>query len=190
MQVGTDCGEFSGVIDALHRLADLRGRYFDLAVTQVLVRAVNENFEDRHGRPASGLRTRLGELLARHIAKGGADPGALRLYSALLRGEADSVADLSAASRLKALQMAQKAFSARLEAKEERGWAEDAEKCAELAAELAETARLGLQCAEADGDCRSVLRSTRLSIKSLVSQVKVSPAGKRKFLFFLVLHSP
>ena len=50
-QVSADVGAFQDTLRAYHRLLDLRGKFTDVEVLAVLVRAVVENVMDINGHP-------------------------------------------------------------------------------------------------------------------------------------------
>ncbi|KAH9519559.1 Tetratricopeptide repeat domain 27, partial [Bulinus truncatus] len=67
--IGTDCGEFEDVIRSYHRLMDLREKWIDNEVLNILTRAVLEKILDADGRPADRLAGKLTELFGRITAK-------------------------------------------------------------------------------------------------------------------------
>ncbi|WAR29223.1 TTC27-like protein [Mya arenaria] len=82
-EVGTDCGEFSAVIRAYHRLMDLRDRWVDEQVLGVLVRGVRENIADASGVRLSQVEQSLRELFGRITSKVTDNAEIWRLYAEL-----------------------------------------------------------------------------------------------------------
>jgi tetratricopeptide (TPR) repeat protein len=65
LTVSVDVGSFDEVIRSWHRLIDLKGKFEDDTIVQILVRAVLEDVKDINGNAASRMSARLLQLLAR-----------------------------------------------------------------------------------------------------------------------------
>uniref|UniRef100_A0A8C3AND0 Tetratricopeptide repeat protein 27 n=1 Tax=Cyclopterus lumpus TaxID=8103 RepID=A0A8C3AND0_CYCLU len=164
--VSTDIGEFAEAIKAYHRLMDLREKYKDIQILQILVRAVVENLADRQGVPAEALRSNLKELLGRISSRHSSDAEVWQQY-ALLYGDGHS-ADPD--DNDKALHFLSKAHRCKAQA---GGW----EKEPGLFKEVIQRAlnMVAISCSKNKRnptEALQMLSSTRLSLKSLATKAK------------------
>ncbi|KAG1972670.1 tetratricopeptide repeat protein [Pimephales promelas] len=89
-----DLGEFSEAIRAYHRLMDLKDKYKDVEVLQILVRAVVDNLTDHRGEQASNLKAKLKELFGRVSARYSTDAQIWKQYARLYGdGHSNNVED-------------------------------------------------------------------------------------------------
>uniref|UniRef100_A0A8C1W970 Tetratricopeptide repeat protein 27 n=1 Tax=Cyprinus carpio TaxID=7962 RepID=A0A8C1W970_CYPCA len=116
--VCVDLGEFSEAIRAYHRLMDLKDKYKDVEVLEILVRAVVDNLTDHRGEHASNLKAKLQELFGRVSARCSTDAQIWKQYARLYGdGHSNNVEDNE-----KALQFLSKAHRCETQA---AGWEKD-----------------------------------------------------------------
>uniref|UniRef100_A0A672JU19 Tetratricopeptide repeat protein 27 n=1 Tax=Sinocyclocheilus grahami TaxID=75366 RepID=A0A672JU19_SINGR len=116
--VCVDLGEFSEAIRAYHRLMDLKDKYKDVEVLEILVRAVVDNLTDHRGEQASNLKAKLQELFGRVSARCSTDAQIWKQYARLYGdGHSNNVQDSE-----KALQFLSKAHRCETQA---AGWEKD-----------------------------------------------------------------
>ncbi|KAG8199809.1 hypothetical protein JTE90_000901 [Oedothorax gibbosus] len=106
--VSVDLGAFEEVIRSWHRLIDIKGKYLDPEVLNILVRAINEDLPDMCGHPTSRLRKQALELLGRISSVVPNDCCIWRCYSALQCPDIDASSDVESVE--KALLHQQKAM--------------------------------------------------------------------------------
>ncbi|XP_068424592.1 tetratricopeptide repeat protein 27 [Clinocottus analis] len=166
--VSTDIGEFSEAVKAYHRLMDLREKYKDVQILQILVRAVVENLADRQGEPAAALRPGLKELLGRVSARHSSDGEVWRQY-ALLYGDGHAG---QPEDDHKALQFLCKAHRCQLQA---GGWEKEPALFKDVIARAANMGEVAISCSRSlsnPTEALQMLSSTRLSLKSLITKAK------------------
>uniref|UniRef100_A0A672JW55 Tetratricopeptide repeat protein 27 n=1 Tax=Sinocyclocheilus grahami TaxID=75366 RepID=A0A672JW55_SINGR len=89
-----DLGEFSEAIRAYHRLMDLKDKFKDVEVLEILVRSVVDNLTDHHGEQASNLKAKLQELFGRVSARCSTDAQIWKQYARLYGdGNSNNVED-------------------------------------------------------------------------------------------------
>ncbi|KAJ8418307.1 hypothetical protein AAFF_G00140160 [Aldrovandia affinis] len=149
-----DVGQFGEAIKAYHRLMDLRDKYKDVEVLEILVRSVVEELQDR----APGQ----GHVPPQH---GGA---VWRLYARLYGGGRGNNAE----DNHKALQFLSKAHRCEMQTS---GWEKDPQSFGEVLKRAIELAEVTVSCSRNKmnpQEAVQMLSSTRLSLRSLVTKAK------------------
>nr|CDS27502.1 tetratricopeptide repeat protein 27 [Hymenolepis microstoma] len=114
--VATEDRSFNDVINAYHRLIELRQKHVDPQILGILVKAVSEDLPDNKGQGASKYRKELLNLLGRVTSTNPMDGEAWRLYANLvLSGEEE---DLKPVDYQKAVQYIQRSYQCRLRSAE------------------------------------------------------------------------
>ncbi|KAK2843883.1 hypothetical protein Q7C36_012098 [Tachysurus vachellii] len=166
--VCTDVGEFAEAIRAYHRLLDLRDKYKDVEVLEILVRAVVEDLPDHRGDRASNHRAKLQELLGRVSASCSTDAQIWKQYARLYGdGQSDNREDNE-----KALHFLSKAH--RYET-QKSGWEKDPSSFKEVMMGAVDMATVTLRCSREKSnplEALQLLTSARLSLKSLDAKAK------------------
>ncbi|CAI9720980.1 repeat 27 [Octopus vulgaris] len=165
--IGTDCGQFSEVIRAYHRLMDLRGKWLDVEILKILVKAIKEDIPDANAIPSSYLLPKALELFGRLTSKVTTDAQVWELYAKLteLKTE-DPMKDE------RVLQFLQKAYKC---STQESGWEKNPEKCNEkgsLALELADAHLIYSAQAKHSTISVQTLSSAKLMLRSILSTIK------------------
>uniref|UniRef100_A0A668AQW6 Tetratricopeptide repeat protein 27 n=1 Tax=Myripristis murdjan TaxID=586833 RepID=A0A668AQW6_9TELE len=164
-----DIGEFTEAIKAYHRLMDLRDKYKDVQILQILVRAVVENLSDNHGKQAASLRSDVQELLGRVTSRHSTDAQIWRQY-ALLYGDGHST---NPEDNEKALQFMSKAHRCEVQAS---GWEKDPDTFKEMINRAIDIGNVTISCSKKKSNPQEALQmlsSTRLSLRSLATKAKV-----------------
>ena len=94
--VSTDVGSFEEVIRSWHRLIEIKGKYEDDGIIEILVSTVMQNVKDIHGSPGSRLAGKLLSLFARIKGTPYSSPSLWLSYARLLlhqRKEASLILD-------------------------------------------------------------------------------------------------
>ncbi|KAJ8250597.1 hypothetical protein COCON_G00225190 [Conger conger] len=163
-----DVGQFAEAIKAYHRLMDLRDKYKDVEVLEILVRSVVEELPDGQGEQASSLRGKLQELLGRVTSRVSSDAPVWRMYARLYgdgRGEDPE-------DNQKAQQFLAKAHRCETQAS---GWEKDPGTFKEVLQRAVELATVTLSCSRSKTNPQQALQmlsSTRLSLRSLATKAK------------------
>ncbi|XP_041351837.1 tetratricopeptide repeat protein 27-like [Gigantopelta aegis] len=166
--IGADCGEFNEVIRAYHRLMDIKDKWTDLEVLNILVRAVTENIPDTNGTPAGKLRPALMELFGRITSKITSEARIWQMYAEL--NSSGSTRDKITSE--KTLQYLQKAHRCDMQKSD---WEKNIDKCKEVAALSAQLAKAYQQCAELTDDhtqCLQMMSSAKLMLKGITTKIK------------------
>lgn len=166
--VSTDIGEFAEAIKAYHRLMDLREKYKDIQIVQILVRAVVENLTDRQDVPAETLRSNLKELLGRISARHSSDCEVWTQY-ALLYGDGHSA---NPEDDEKALQFLSKAHRCKVQTV---GWEKEPGLFKEVIKRAMNMGEVAISCSKNKSnptEALQMLSSTRLSLRSLTTKAK------------------
>uniref|UniRef100_A0A8C2EWB3 Tetratricopeptide repeat protein 27 n=1 Tax=Cyprinus carpio TaxID=7962 RepID=A0A8C2EWB3_CYPCA len=168
--VCVDLGEFSEAIRAYHRLMDLKDKYKDVEVLEILVRAVVDNLTDHRGEHASNLKAKLQELFGRVSARCSTDAQIWKQYARLYGdGHSNNVEDNE-----KALQFLSKAHRCETQA---AGWEKDIGSFRSVVKGARDMANVSISCSRSKRNPQEALQllsSARLSLKSLVTKAKVS----------------
>lgn len=166
--VGTDCGEFREVIQAYHRLMDLKEKWVDVEVLKILVRAVCEDMTDAKGQPASLLKEKLLELFGRITSKTTSDADVWRLYAQLTDIDSGDKPE----KQEKVLQYLQKSHRCVMQ---DPKWEQDTSRCKEVSSHSVELADTYLTCSEkSTTSTKSIqmLSSAKLMIKGVLTKIK------------------
>ncbi|XP_051578709.1 tetratricopeptide repeat protein 27-like [Myxocyprinus asiaticus] len=163
-----DLGEFSEAIRAYHRLMDLKDKYKDVEVLEILVRAVVDDLTDHRGDQASNLKSKLRELFGRVSAHCSTDAQIWRQYARLYGdGHSNSLEDNE-----KALQFLSKAHRCETQA---AGWEKDMSSFRSIVKGARDMANVSISCSRSKNnplEALQLLSSARLSLKSLVTKAK------------------
>lgn len=164
----TDCGEFEEVLQAYHRLLDLKDKFMDTEVLRIVVKAVVTDMEDAGGRGSQRLLPRMLELFGRFNSKMTLDAETWKLYADLCRVEtADHKPDLE-----KAVQYLQKSLRC---VTQKPGWERGRDECHKVAQQSVDLAHACQSCAEQMRNPQQavqMLNSAKLSLKGVVSTIK------------------
>ncbi|KAL6478227.1 hypothetical protein MHYP_G00140620 [Metynnis hypsauchen] len=163
-----DVGEFSEAIRAYHRLMDLRDKYKDVEILEILVRAVIENLTDHRGDQASSLKPKLQELLGRVSARFSTDAQVWRQYARLYGdGHSNNKEDNE-----KALQFLSKAHRCEMQT---AGWEKETSSFKAVLKGAFDMATVSISCSREKSNPQEALQllsSARLSLKSLATKAK------------------
>ncbi|RXN29818.1 tetratricopeptide repeat 27 [Labeo rohita] len=163
-----DLGEFSEAIRAYHRLMDLKDKYKDVEVLEILVRAVVDNLTDHRGEQSSNLKAKLQELFGRISARCSTDTQIWKQYARLYGdGHSNNVEDNE-----KALQFLSKAHRCETQA---AGWEKDMGNFRSVVKSARDMANVSISCSRSKRNPQEALQllsSARLSLKSLVTKAK------------------
>ncbi|XP_071962355.1 tetratricopeptide repeat protein 27-like [Antedon mediterranea] len=167
--VATDVGDFQSSIQACHRLLDLKGKYVDEEIMNILVTAVVNNITGSDGVPASKHRKKLQELFGRltSIVTGNAD--VWRSYARLL-GDGHSSDQID---NDKAIQCLQKSHRCRTQNSD---WSKDVETCMvimEQSIELSKAYQLVSESKTSHREAIQLLSSAKLMLKTVHSNTKL-----------------
>lgn len=166
--VCVDLGEFSEAIRAYHRLMDLKDKFKDVEVLEILVRSVVDNLTDHRGEQASNLKAKLQELFGRVSARCSTDAQIWKQYAHLYGdGNSSNVEDNE-----KALQFLSKAHRCETQA---AGWEKDMGSFRSVVKGARDMANVSISCSRSKRNPQEALQllsSARLSLKSLVTKAK------------------
>ncbi|KAK7477463.1 hypothetical protein BaRGS_00031287 [Batillaria attramentaria] len=164
----TDCGEFRDVIQAYHRLMDLKEKWTDAEVLKIVVKAVTNNMEDAAGLPAARLHGKLLELFGRITAKVTSDAQIWRLYADLTLAETEH----HKPDMQKAVQFLQKSHRCVMQTS---AWEKDDKKCKEVAEQSLELSEVYQSCAsqtENSQQAIQMLSSAKLMLKGVATKIR------------------
>ncbi|GFR09823.1 tetratricopeptide repeat protein 27 [Trichonephila clavata] len=92
--VSTDIGAFDDTVRAWHRLLDIKGKFYDPQILEILVKAVNKNLMDMEEKPSSRYRKQVLQLLGRLSAMVTTDYIFWESYASLLCPDPSKETDL------------------------------------------------------------------------------------------------
>ncbi|KAF7704853.1 hypothetical protein HF521_021925 [Silurus meridionalis] len=163
-----DVGEFAEAIRAYHRLLDLKDKYKDVEVLEILVRAVVDDLPDLRGDRASNHRAKLQELFGRVSASCSTDAQIWKQYARLYgNGRSDSKEDNE-----KALHFLSKAHRCETQ---RSGWEKDTSSFKDVIKGAVDMSTASLHCSREKSNPQEALQllsSARLSLKSLAAKAK------------------
>uniref|UniRef100_A0A673KTX8 Tetratricopeptide repeat protein 27 n=1 Tax=Sinocyclocheilus rhinocerous TaxID=307959 RepID=A0A673KTX8_9TELE len=163
-----DLGEFSEAVRAYHRLMDLKDKFKDVEVLEILVRSVVDNLTDHRGEQASNLKAKLQELFGRVSARCSTDAQIWKQYARLYGdGNSNNVEDNE-----KALQFLSKAHRCETQA---AGWEKDMGNFRSVVKGARDMANVSISCSRSKRNPQEALQllsSARLSLKSLVTKAR------------------
>ncbi|XP_005106465.2 tetratricopeptide repeat protein 27-like [Aplysia californica] len=137
--IATDCGYFDEVIRSYHRLMDLKDKWVDNEVLNILTRAVLENMPDARGQPSERLIGNLMELFGRITSKVTAEGEIWMNYAKLCNSSLGGrQPDME-----KSLQYLQKAYRC---ITQNSDWEKDVEVCKQVAEQAVSLAKIHVQC--------------------------------------------
>lgn len=139
--IGTDCGKFEDVMRSYHRLMDLKEKWVDNEVLNILTRAVLENLPDASGKPSERLLEKLLELFGRITSKVSSEGDVWMNYAKLSSSNIGSrQPDME-----KSLQYLQKAYRC---ITQNSNWEKDLEVCKQVSQQAVDLAKVHIQCSE------------------------------------------
>lgn len=163
--IGIDCGEFSEVIRAYHRLMDLRDKWLDIEVLTILVHAIKENLPDAKSKPAADLLPKVLELFGRITSKITSHDMVWKLYADLVSLQKDYDPE-------KVVLYLQKSYKC---ATQKQGWEKEIDKCLENGKKAIELADAHLKFSEtAKHSTISVqtLSSAKFMLRGILTSIK------------------
>ncbi|XP_077468904.1 tetratricopeptide repeat protein 27 [Stigmatopora argus] len=166
--VSVDIGAFAEAIKAYHRLMDLRDKYKDTQIVQILVRAVVEDLTDSQGEQKASLQSKLRELIGRISSRHSNDPEIWQQYAILYGGGHSGNTE----ENEKALQFLSKAFRCELQAS---GWEKEPDLFKDVIKRAINMGEVTISCSKKKNnpaEALQMLSSTRLSLRSLVTKAK------------------
>lgn len=158
--VSTDTGNFEDALNAYHRLVELKSKYCDKEVLEILVNAVSSSAPDAYNQPASRLLKKAQSLLG-HICSQIPNDGALWEFAAKLYTSEPLV-------KAHKLQNAYRCFT---QVSSEINWSKDADKCEKVL-------KLCLDLSQASLDAlKRVVDGEMTMVKSQISSARLSAQG-------------
>ncbi|KAL3874310.1 hypothetical protein ACJMK2_037342 [Sinanodonta woodiana] len=169
--VSTDCGEFGEVIQAYHRLIDLKGKWLDIEVLSILVHAITKNINDAQGNPSSIHQQKVQELFGRITAKVSNSGPLWRLYAQLY----SPIAAEKPENQEKMLQYLQKSHRCIMQ---EANWEKDITMCKKIADQSIELAETYIKCCDTgvtiSNQALQLLTSAKLMLKGILSKIQIT----------------
>ncbi|XP_047100014.1 tetratricopeptide repeat protein 27 [Schistocerca piceifrons] len=167
MIVSTDCAEFEDVIQAYHRILDLKAKHVDEDVLRILVKAVANNLPDNAGVPSRRLIKAALGLFGRLTGQVTNNPTLWRLYAQLTSSQ-----EVQTPETLQ--RTAQYLQRAHRSAVQDLRWASDRQTAADVLGLCIELVDAYLQCFQKfpTNQGLQMLSSGRLSLKSVLAKVK------------------
>ncbi|CAB4020734.1 tetratricopeptide repeat 27, partial [Paramuricea clavata] len=164
--VSTDVGAFEQIIQAFHRLMDLKEKYLDVEILGILVHSVISGKEDNKGLPASRLKTIVKELMGRITSQITGNAEVWKLYSDFYKdGQSEEEKD-------KFLQFLVKANGVNIQSP---GWEKSQEKIenvVKITIELAQAYLDNAQRQEQTTRAIQLLSSSKLNLRGLITKLK------------------
>lgn len=97
--VSVDTGNFEDVINAYQRLVELKEKYLDVEVLEIVVKAIADNIPDSQGRPSTRLKKKMNNLLAHQCVQYANEAEVWQLSALLAENELSRAQKLQKAYR-------------------------------------------------------------------------------------------
>ncbi|XP_014674585.1 PREDICTED: tetratricopeptide repeat protein 27-like isoform X2 [Priapulus caudatus] len=165
--VSIDCGEFEEVINALHRLTDIKEKYTDTEVLRILITAITDGTNNSQGESASRLKPKALELMGKMTSQVTNNPVMWGLYAQLTQSGDEGDAPESKDKALNFLQKAHRCATHTL------GWEKGAESRTQVCQFAGRLATAYLDCSTLrPADAMQLLSSAKLMLRGVIAKVR------------------